>query len=254
MTKIAVLGASGNFGAAVSDELERRGHEVVRISRSHGVDVMSPEGLERALQGVDIVLDSLHIDALNGQKCIDFFTSAARNVVQAAQAGGVTRVVCLSIAGAANPEVHHRYGYYQGKAAQENFYQEADIASTTVRSSQWFELVPVLVHRVTKGPLSILPSMLMAPAAMKDVVTFTADILSEPRPARNEIVAVKGPQVDSAVNFAQRILAAKGSIDGVQPKTIREAPYLGRGIANGGLIPADAHVTTTTIDEWLAAN
>ncbi|WP_016995685.1 hypothetical protein [Kocuria atrinae] len=59
--------------------------------------------------------------------------------------------------------------------------------------------------------------------------------------------------MDSAANFARRILAAKGSIDGVQPKTIREASYLGRGIANGGLIPADAHVTSTTVDEWLGA-
>ncbi|MFC3480776.1 SDR family oxidoreductase [Kocuria carniphila] len=253
MSKIAVLGASGNFGSALSDKLEQQGHDVVRISRSHGVDVMSPEGLERALDGVDIVVDALHIDALGAQKSIEFFTRAARNVVQAAQANGVGRIVCLSIAGATNPEVNHRNGHYQGKAAQESFYQEADIPSTTVRSSQWFELIPVLVHRVTKGPLSIMPSMLLAPAAMSDVVTYMADLVSEPRPARNEIVAVRGPQVDSAANFARRILAVKGSIDGVQPKTIREAPYLGRGIANGGLIPADAHVTTTTIDEWLGA-
>lgn len=253
MSKIAVLGASGNFGSALSDKLEQQGHDVVRISRSHGVDVMSPEGLERALDGVDIVVDALHIDALGAQKSIEFFTRAARNVVQAAQANGVGRIVCLSIAGATNPEVNHRNGHYQGKAAQESFYQEADIPSTTVRSSQWFELIPVLVHRVTKGPLSIMPSMLLAPAAMSDVVTYIADLVSEPRPARNEIVAVRGPQVDSAANFARRILAVKGSIDGVQPKTIREAPYLGRGIANGGLIPADAHVTTTTIDEWLGA-
>ena len=253
MSKIAVLGASGNFGSALSDKLEQQGHDVVRISRSHGVDVMSPEGLERALDGVDIVVDALHIDALGAQKSIEFFTRAARNVVQAAQANGVGRIVCLSIAGATNPEVNHRNGHYQGKAAQESFYQEADIPSTTVRSSQWFELIPVLVHRVTKGPLSIMLSMLLAPAAMSDVVTYMADLVSEPRPARNEIVAVRGPQVDSAANFARRILAVKGSIDGVQPKTIREAPYLGRGIANGGLIPADAHVTTTTIDEWLGA-
>lgn len=38
----------------------------------------------------------------------------------------------LSIAGAANPEVNHRYGYYQGKAAQKSFHQEANIASTTM--------------------------------------------------------------------------------------------------------------------------
>lgn len=253
MSRIAVVGASGNFGSALSDKLEHQVHDVMRISRSHGVDVKSPESLERALDGVNIVVDGLHIDTISSRKSIEFFTRAARNVVLAAQKNGVERVVCLSIAGAANPEVNRRYGYYQGKAAQESLYQDADIPSTTVRSSQWFELIPVLVHRVTAGPVAFLPSMLLAPAAMGDVVDFTADVVSEPRPARNEIVAVRGPQVDTAANVARQILAAKGSIDGVQPKVIREAPYFGRGIANGGLIPADAHVTTTTLVQWLEA-
>ena len=73
-------GASGNFGSAVSGKLEQRGHDVVRISRSRGVDVLSPEGLERALGGVDIVVDALHTDSLGAHKSIEFFTRAARTL------------------------------------------------------------------------------------------------------------------------------------------------------------------------------
>ena len=39
--KIAVIGASGTIGSKIAAELEKRGHEVVPISRSHGVDVSS---------------------------------------------------------------------------------------------------------------------------------------------------------------------------------------------------------------------
>jgi uncharacterized protein YbjT (DUF2867 family) len=51
--RIAVAGATGNIGTRTVAALERAGHEVVRISRSRGVD-----GLEAALAGVDAVVDA----------------------------------------------------------------------------------------------------------------------------------------------------------------------------------------------------
>ena len=39
-TKIAVTGATGRLGSQVVDVLDGRGHEVVPISRSNGVDVV----------------------------------------------------------------------------------------------------------------------------------------------------------------------------------------------------------------------
>lgn len=248
---IAVLGASGQFGATVSDVLGHRGHRVIPVSRSHGVDVLEGSGLADALTDVDVVLDCLHINTMSGRRSIDFFTHAARNVVGSARAQGVGRIVCLSIAGATNPRVNQGFGYYRGKAAQESLYQEADIPTTTVRSTQWFEFVPGITAQTTKGPVTVLPSMLMAPAALTEVAAFVADVVGEPSDARNDIRTVRGPEVDTVANFARRILRARGDINGLQPKVLREAPYLGRGIATGGLIPADGHVTEQTFREWL---
>ena len=53
--KIAVAGATGRVGRYVVEVLESQGHEVVRISRSNGVDVATGEGLDRALAGVEAV-------------------------------------------------------------------------------------------------------------------------------------------------------------------------------------------------------
>lgn len=73
-------------------------------------------------------------------------------------------------------------------------------------------------------------------------------------PSRCWIQRVQEPgssPVDTIANFARRILAAGGDLGGQRPTTIKEAPYLGRGIANGGLIPRDAFVTATRFEDWL---
>jgi uncharacterized protein YbjT (DUF2867 family) len=49
--KIAVAGATGRLGRHTVEILRERGHEVVPISRSAGVDVISGEGLAAALEG-----------------------------------------------------------------------------------------------------------------------------------------------------------------------------------------------------------
>jgi uncharacterized protein YbjT (DUF2867 family) len=44
--KIAVAGATGRVGHHVVDVLAERGYDVVPISRTHGIDVISGEGLD----------------------------------------------------------------------------------------------------------------------------------------------------------------------------------------------------------------
>ena len=56
-TKIAVAGATGRVGRPVVEMLESRGYDVVPISRSQGVDVITGEGLDQALTGVETIID-----------------------------------------------------------------------------------------------------------------------------------------------------------------------------------------------------
>ena len=56
--KVAVAGATGRVGRHVVDVLKGRGHDIVEISRSHGVDVITTAGLAEALIGVDCVVDA----------------------------------------------------------------------------------------------------------------------------------------------------------------------------------------------------
>ena len=58
MTRIAVAGATGRVGRHVVDVLQAGGHDVVAISRSQCVDVITGDVLAAALDGVDANIDT----------------------------------------------------------------------------------------------------------------------------------------------------------------------------------------------------
>ncbi|MDO4919049.1 SDR family oxidoreductase [Kocuria sp.] len=249
--KITVLGASGHFGSNLSEVLEGQGHTVVRASRSTGVDAVAGTGLREAFAGADAVVDALHINSFSARTSVPFFERAAGNTVGAAREEGVGRIVCLSIAGAADPRVNGGFGYYKGKAVQESIYQQSDVPSTTLRSTQWFDFVPSMTSLVVKGRVGVLPEMLMAPALREEVAEYMAELTTARHEAHTDIFCVRGPEAGTIADFARRILAAGGDLGGKKPSVIRTAPYLGRGIANGGLIPQGGHVTPTRFEDWL---
>ena len=86
--KIAVVGATGRVGHHVVDVLEARGHDVVRISRTDGVDVVTGAGLPEALSGVESVIDAATGASPEQQAATEFFTAAARNLQQAGDRAG----------------------------------------------------------------------------------------------------------------------------------------------------------------------
>ncbi|HSS11423.1 MAG TPA: NAD-dependent epimerase/dehydratase family protein [Acidimicrobiales bacterium] len=72
--KIAVAGATGRVGHHVVDVLNERGHDVVPMSRSQGVDVITGNGLAPALAGVESVIDAATGPSPEQQAATAFFT------------------------------------------------------------------------------------------------------------------------------------------------------------------------------------
>ncbi len=97
--KIAVAGATGRVGHHVVDVLTERGHDVVPMSRSQGVDVITGDGLAAALAGVECVIDAATGPSPEQQAATAFFTAAARNLQEAGQRAGVQRMIVVSIIG-----------------------------------------------------------------------------------------------------------------------------------------------------------
>ena len=70
--KIAVAGATGRVGRHVVDVLKAAGHDVVAMSRSSGVDIVTRDGLADALAGVECIIDARAADPTRwcGRICV----------------------------------------------------------------------------------------------------------------------------------------------------------------------------------------
>jgi nucleoside-diphosphate-sugar epimerase len=98
-SKIAVAGATGRVGRQVADVLEAEGHDVVPMSRSGGVDVITGDGLADALTGVDTIIDVATGPSSEQEPATEFFTTAARNLQEAGERAGVPHMGVVSIIG-----------------------------------------------------------------------------------------------------------------------------------------------------------
>ena len=139
--RIAVAGATGRVGRHVVDVLGAEGHEVVAMSRSSGVDVITGEGLVDALSGVECVIDAASGPSPEEQAATEFFTAAARNLQEEGERAGVQRMVVVSIIGCDRFSA----GYMAAKVAHEQAMRSGSIPMRILRAAQFHEFVARLV-------------------------------------------------------------------------------------------------------------
>ena len=141
--RIAIAGGTGTVGRPTVDAAHAAGHETVVLTRSSGVDLVSGEGLDAALDGVDAVVDLANITTLSADEATRFFSAATGNLVAAAQRAGVRHVVLLSIVGIDRMP----HDYYAGKLAQERVVEASPVPWTIVRATQFHEFAGQLYVR-----------------------------------------------------------------------------------------------------------
>jgi putative NADH-flavin reductase len=111
--KVSLFGATGLTGRQVLAQALQRGHEVTALvrrpealqldhARLHLIqgDALDPDAVTRAIRGQDAVLQCLGIGGKGDGKPSTFVSDATRVIVEAMQATGVQRLVCMSNAGA----------------------------------------------------------------------------------------------------------------------------------------------------------
>jgi uncharacterized protein YbjT (DUF2867 family) len=148
--KIAVAGATGRVGRHVVEVLQATGHDVVPISRSNGVDVITGDGLAEALVGVESIVDAATGTSPDQQAATEFFTTAARNLHDAGERAGVQRIVVVSIIGTDR----FTAGYGAAKLAHERAALSGPIPARVLRASQFHEFVAQLVDWGRRGEVS----------------------------------------------------------------------------------------------------
>ena len=174
--KIAVAGATGRVGHHTVDALRESGHEVVEVSRSNGVDVITGEGLADALTGVEGVVDAATGPSPEQDPATRFFTTAARNLQDAARRADVERIVVVSIIGADA----FAGGYGAAKIAHERTMLAGPVPVRVVRAAQFHEFVPQMMEWGAQGDVTYVPKMRTQLVAAQAVGEILARLAADP--------------------------------------------------------------------------
>ncbi|MBB4931663.1 uncharacterized protein YbjT (DUF2867 family) [Lipingzhangella halophila] len=240
--RIAVAGATGNIGSRTAAALERDGHDVVRISRAHGVDLLTGEGLDDALSGADAV-----VDATNGPGAdeVAYLGAMTRSLLAAEERAGVRHHVLLSIVGIDRVEGN---AHYAGKLEQERLVTAGTVGWTIVRATQFHDFAAMVTSWTEQDGAATLAPLLVQPIAPADTGEILAETaVGEPRRGHIEIA---GPETQDLVDMARRTNEARG-------RTVRLVPtwsaVFGPTMAGNVLLPSEgARIAPTTFETWLA--
>lgn len=243
--RIAVAGATGNIGSLTVAALERGGHEVVRISRSLGVDLSTGEGLDEALAGVDAVVDAINVPAARREETVALFSEATRNLLAAEERAGVRHHVLLSIVG-----IHGVEGnvHYAGKREQERLVEEGRVPWTIVPATQFHDFAEMVARWTERDGVATIAPLLVQPIAPADVADVLAEVaVGEPLGRHPDLA---GPETQDLVDMARRTHRARG-------RDVRLVPtwsgVFGPEMAGTVLLPGEgARIAPTTFEEWLA--
>ena len=252
--RIAVTGATGRVGSHIVEILEERGHDVVPIARSEGVDVVSGEGLDEALAGVEIIIDAATGPSPDQASATEFFTTSARNLQRAGAAAGATRIVLVSIIGIDKFQA----GYNAAKMAQEQTLLEGPLPVRIVRAAQFHEFVEPLIGWTIQDGVAHVPEMRTQLVAARVVAESLADAAEEPEIENGRITEVAGPRVEHLADAAAALFASRG--DSIEVREARGGLLSQPGdpdadaYAEGAALPnPGARLAGPSFEQWLAA-
>jgi uncharacterized protein YbjT (DUF2867 family) len=242
--RVAVVGATGTVGRHTVEALTAAGHDAVPISRSSGVDIVSGRGLDTALEGVAVVVDVSNTASASGTRAREFFVTGARNLSEAEQRAGVRHHVLLSIIGIDRVP----WGYYQAKLEQERVVATAPTPSTLLRTAQFHEFAGQVLARARRGPLAVVPTMLVQPVAARDVAAALVEAAVAPPAGR--LADLAGPEQHKLADLVRAVIRASGTRGLVVP--VRLPGAAGKAMASGRLLPGPgARLTRQTFRSWL---
>ena len=251
MARIAVAGATGRVGRHVVDVLEGDGHEVVAISRSQGVDVITRDGLAAALDGVESVVNAATGPSAEQDAATEFFTTAARNLQEAGSRAGVRRMVVVSIIGTDK----FTAGYGAAKLAHERAALAGPVPAQILRAAQFHEFVEVLMAWGSQGEVCYLPRMRTQLVAARTVAEALAAlaVAPEPTPAGAPVPEIAGPREEYLPDMAALLAARRGDVVKIEAVSNPADPDDALN-SSGALLPGPhATLAGPTFAEWLDA-
>ena len=251
-TRIAVAGATGRLGRHVVDVAEERGYEVVPMSRSLGVDVVTGEGLANALEGVETVIDAAAYPSNEQEPATEFFVASAQNLQELGAAAGVRQLVVVSIIGID----HFTAGFLAAKKVHEQEVVKGPLPVRLLRAAQFHEFVePLLGWIPQENGVKYVPNMRTQLVAARSVAEALVDLATEADAAaaagNGTIPEIAGPRAETLAGVAALVAARRGEAVRFEGVTDPADPD-GEAYESGGLLPGpQATLAGPTFESWL---
>jgi uncharacterized protein YbjT (DUF2867 family) len=233
--RVLVTGGTGTLGRLVVGRLVRAGCEVRVLSRRPRPPVPGAQfvigdlgtgaGIEPAVAGVDAIVHCA--SAQRGDE------QAARNLV-GATGGGTPHLVFISIVGIDRVT----FGYYRHKLAAEAVVAASGLPWTTLRATQFHDLLLRGARGLAKLPVVPVPAGFRVQPVDADEVAARLVELTLGDPA-GRVPDLAGPQELSFADVIRIYLGATGRRRPIVPVWL---PGLA-AIRAGGLIPVGEHTT-----------
>ncbi|CAG7650930.1 SDR family oxidoreductase [Actinacidiphila bryophytorum] len=241
--KVTVIGGTGLIGSQVVRLLTGAGHEAVPAALSTGVDLISGEGLDEAVEGADVVVNLSNSPTFDAAS-LDFFRTSMGNLLAAGEKAGVGHQVILSIVGVDKVPA---LDYYRAKALQEELLQQGPTPYSIVRATQFFEFMDAVLSWTSDAETVRLPATPVQPMAAADVAAAVAEVATG-APLRG-IRNVAGPDVFRLDELGKVTLDAQG--DG-RPVVTDDQAGMFAAVEGDVLIGGpDAHLAPTHYRDWL---
>ena len=203
--KIAITGGSGFVGRHLANRLTSEGHQVVLIDRrlrqqadSFQSDLSDVPTLINAFKGCDAIAHCAGINREVGQQTFQrVHIEGTRNVVEAAQALGIKKIVLMSFLRA---RPHCGSPYHESKWRAEEIVRNSGLEYTVIKAGVVYgrgdHMLDHLSHALQRFPLFALVGLkgkTVRPLAVEDLVHVMRAALVDRR-LKNQTIAVLGAE------------------------------------------------------------
>ena len=244
--RIAVVGGTGLVGSAVVAAARRAGHEPISISRRDGVDLLTGEGIDRALAGSAASIDVTNFEVDTPETARRMFGGATRSLLAAASRAAIRHHVLLSIVGLDRIRGN---AHYAGKKEQEALVESGPVPWTIQRATQFHEFAGMVASWTARDGEARVPPALVQPIAVADLAETLVEVAAGPPLGRAPDAA--GPKPEDLFDMARRTLEARGDATRLVPTW--HGAVLEVEAAGDVLLPdAGARLGRTTFEQWLA--
>jgi uncharacterized protein YbjT (DUF2867 family) len=243
--KVVVIGGTGLIGSRVVTRLRQRGHDAVAAAPNTGVNTLTGEGLDAALEAASVVVDVSNSPSFEAAAVMEFFQTSTHNLLTAALRAGVGHYVVLSVVGTERLQAS---GYFRAKSAQEELVISSAIPYTLVHATQFFEFLDAIAQSSTDGDTVRIAPVLFQPIAADDVADVVAEVsVGAPLNGRIEIAGPERHRFDELIRDFLR--------DKNDPREVIADPhaaYFGAELSQDSLVPGESpRLGQRHLREWL---